>query len=148
MYDVRNYDHMDVVVCAGVGGGSLIYANVFLEPPDEVFADPRWPASCKKPELTPYYAVAKSVLGSRPIPSDVGDPRRHIHKTKLFQTIAKKATKDSKLLDINVFFGNDHAVHHRLASSPGIGSGRCKPPAPIAENVSAAATTTPKTRWT
>src|SRR5882724_1676646 len=46
MYDVRNYNHMDVVVCAGVGGGSLIYANVFLEPPDEVFADPRWPASC------------------------------------------------------------------------------------------------------
>jgi cholesterol oxidase len=107
MYDVRNYDHMDVVVCAGVGGGSLIYANVFLVPPDDVFADPRWPASCKKDNLTPYYAVAKSVLGSRPIPSAVGDPRRHIHKTELFQTVAKKAHRDSQLLDINVFFGKD-----------------------------------------
>jgi cholesterol oxidase len=110
MYDVRNYDHMDVVVCAGVGGGSLIYANVFLVPPDEVFADPRWPASCKKSDLTNYYAVAKSVLGSRPIPSAAGDPRRHIHKTELFQTVAKKAHRDSQLLDINVFFGNDHAI--------------------------------------
>jgi len=110
MYDVRNYDHMDVVVCAGVGGGSLIYANVFLEPAEEVFADPRWPASCKKPNLAPYYAVAKSVLGSRPIPSAEGDPRRHIHKTQLFQSVARKAERNSQLLDINVFFGNDHAV--------------------------------------
>ncbi len=107
MYDVRNYDHMDVVVCAGVGGGSLIYANVFLEPADEVFADARWPASCKKPNLAPYYAVAKSVLGSRPIPSAAGNPRRHIHKTELFQDVARKARRDSQLVDINVFFGND-----------------------------------------
>jgi cholesterol oxidase len=107
MYDVRNYDHMDVVVCAGVGGGSLIYANVFLIPPDEVFADKRWPRSCKKANLMPYYAVAKSVLGSRPIPSDASDPRRRIPKTELFQRIAKRAQRDSQLVDINVFFGNN-----------------------------------------
>lgn len=109
MYDIRNYDHMDVVICAGVGGGSLIYANVFLVPPDEVFADRRWPVSCKKPCLIPYYAVAKSVLGSRPIPSAAGNPRRHIYKTELFQTVAQRAHRDSQLVDINVFFGNDHA---------------------------------------
>jgi cholesterol oxidase len=105
MYDVRNYDHMDIVICAGVGGGSLIYANVFLIPPDEVFADKRWPSSCKKPNLMPYYAVAKSVLGSRPIPPDAGDPRRRIPKTELFQTVARRARRDSQLVDINVFFG-------------------------------------------
>jgi len=107
MYDVRNYDHMDVVICAGVGGGSLIYANVFLIPPDDVFADQRWPESCKKPKLMPYYAVAKSVLGSRPIPSAAGDPRRRIAKTELFQTIAQRAHHESQLADINVFFGKD-----------------------------------------
>jgi len=108
MYDVRNYDHMDVVICAGVGGGSLIYANVFLIPPDDVFADQRWPESCKKPKLMRYYAVAKSVLGSRPIPAAAdGDPRRRILKTELFQTIAQRAGRDSQLVDINVFFGKD-----------------------------------------
>lgn len=107
MYDVRNYDHMDVVVCAGVGGGSLIYANVFLIPPDEVFADRRWPSSCRKSELTPYYAIAKSVLGSRPIPSDAGNPRRRILKTELFQSVARRAHRNSQLVDINVFFGRD-----------------------------------------
>jgi len=107
MYDVRNYDHMDVVICAGVGGGSLIYANVFMVPPDEVFADPRWPASCKKPRLMPYYTVAKSVLGSRPIPPVAGSPRRRILKTELFQTVAQRSHRDSQLVDINVFFGNN-----------------------------------------
>lgn len=107
MYDVRDYDHMDVVICAGVGGGSLIYANVFLIPPDEVFADKRWPSSCKRPKLMPYYAVAKSVLGSRPIPPDAGDPRRLILKTELFQSVARRARRNSQLVDINVFFGKD-----------------------------------------
>ena len=37
MFDVRSFDHLDVVISAGLGGGSLIYANVFLEPPEEVF---------------------------------------------------------------------------------------------------------------
>ena len=107
MYDVRNYDHMDVLVCAGVGGGSLIYANVFLIPPNEVFADERWPSSCKKPNLLPYYAIAKSVLGSRPLPPHAGDPRRRVLKTELFQEIARQGGHDSQLVDINVFFGKD-----------------------------------------
>jgi len=107
MYDVRNYDHMDVVICAGVGGGSLIYANVFMVPPDEVFADKRWPGSCKKSNLLPYYAVAKSVLGSRPIPSPASDSRRRILKTELFQNVAKRVNRDSQLVDINVFFGKN-----------------------------------------
>src|SRR5262245_6346195 len=41
LFDVRNYKGIDAVVCAGVGGGSLIYANVFMEPPERVFDD-RW----------------------------------------------------------------------------------------------------------
>jgi len=107
MYDVRTYEHMDVVICAGVGGGSLIYANVFLIPPDEIFADKRWPTSCKKPNLMPYYAVARSVLGSRPIPPPTDDPRRLIPKTELFQKIAHNGQRDSQLVEINVYFGRD-----------------------------------------
>jgi len=105
MFDIRNFDHMDAVFSAGLGGGSLIYANVFLEPPNEVF-DQDWPQSCSKTALQPYYQVAKSVLGARPVPQN-DDPRRRIIRTELFQEIAKEEGRDSKLLDINVFFGND-----------------------------------------
>lgn len=110
MYDVRNYHKMDVVICAGVGGGSLIYANVFMLPPEEVLADPRWPESCKRERLLPYYAIAKSILGSRPIPTDQHDPRRRIRKTELFQRVAHEMNHDSQLVDINVFFGKNPAA--------------------------------------
>jgi cholesterol oxidase len=105
MFDIRTFDHLDAVVCAGLGGGSLIYANVFLQPPDEVF-DENWPASCKKDVLQPYYAAAKSVLGARPIPVN-DDPRRHIIRTELFKEFAEHDGRKSELVDINVFFGND-----------------------------------------
>jgi cholesterol oxidase len=108
MYDVRTYDKMDVVVGAGLGGGSLIYANVFMVPPDQVFADERWPATCQKACLQPYYAVAREVLGSRPVPLD-GDSRRHLLKTEVYQDVARKLNRESQLVDINVFFGRDSA---------------------------------------
>src|SRR5215210_6552488 len=107
LFDIRNYHKMDVVLSAGLGGGSLIYANVFLEPPDAVF-DERWPAATKKAALAPYYRIAKQVLGSRPVPLN-GDPRREIVRTRLFEEVAKTVGRDSKLVDINVFFGNDFA---------------------------------------
>src|SRR5258708_15044969 len=45
---------MSVVACAGVGGGSMIYANIIREAPPEIFKDP-WPKEITKPELQPYY---------------------------------------------------------------------------------------------
>ena len=106
MFDVRSYDHMDVLMAAGLGGGSLIYANVILEPPDEIFDD-RWPDNCKKADLSPYYSIIKKVLGARPIPPHDKDPRREVIRTELFGRVAKQIGRDSKLLDLAVFFGND-----------------------------------------
>lgn len=105
MFDIRNFDHIDAVVGAGLGGGSLIYANVFLQPPDEVF-DHTWPETSKKDALQPYYAVSKEVLGARPMPQN-DDPRRQVIRTGLFQEFAKADGRESQMLDINVFFGND-----------------------------------------
>ena len=89
---------------AGLGGGSLIYANVFLEPPNAVFGD-RWPQSCRQAQLLPYYRVCKEVLGARPIPPMQG--RRHIVRTELFEKVAQQTGRESRRVDINVFFGND-----------------------------------------
>ena len=107
IFDIRNYRHMDVVLGAGLGGGSLIYANVFMIPPEEVF-DQRWPNSCKRPDLFPYYAIAKEVLNSRPIPAATSDPRRRIIRQELFADVARQNGRNSELVNINVFFGNDH----------------------------------------
>lgn len=105
IFDVRGMGRMDVIVASGVGGGSLVYANVFLEPPDAVWDDPRWPATCTAPALAPYYDVARSVLGARTVPLDDGD--RRVRRTALFEHAAATAGKTSTRADVNVFFGRD-----------------------------------------
>ena len=51
---------------AGVGGGSLVYANTLLIPPDEAFENENWPGSGWKIKLAPYYEKAKKMLGAVP----------------------------------------------------------------------------------
>lgn len=61
----------DVMVLhgTGVGGGSLVYANTLLVPPDSVFEDPRWSALGDwKQQLAEHYATAKRMLGVVPAP--------------------------------------------------------------------------------
>jgi cholesterol oxidase len=49
---------------AGVGGGSLGYANTLLVPPDPFFKDPQWAAMADwKSVLAPCYETAKKMLG-------------------------------------------------------------------------------------
>ncbi|WP_199435078.1 GMC family oxidoreductase N-terminal domain-containing protein [Qaidamihabitans albus] len=49
---------------AGVGGGSLVYANTLYEPPDAFYEDPQWSAITDwKDELAPYYDQARRMLG-------------------------------------------------------------------------------------
>src|SRR3954454_21784684 len=56
----------DVMVLsgAGVGGGSLVYANTLYTPLDDFFADPQWSHITDwKAELAPYYDQATRMLG-------------------------------------------------------------------------------------
>ncbi|MFW6067070.1 MAG: GMC oxidoreductase [Myxococcota bacterium] len=57
----------DIVIFhgAGVGGGSLVYANTHLEPLDKFYADPKWAdLDDWRNELAPFYTEAKRMLGS------------------------------------------------------------------------------------
>ncbi len=49
---------------SGVGGGSLMYGNVLIEPDDRLFAAPSWRhLNDWKRELQPHYATARKMLG-------------------------------------------------------------------------------------
>lgn len=53
-----------ILAGAGVGGGSLVYANTLYEPPDPFYNDPSWSHITDwKAELAPYYDQAKRMLG-------------------------------------------------------------------------------------
>ncbi|MCW2759554.1 MAG: family oxidoreductase, partial [Nocardioidaceae bacterium] len=53
-----------ILAAAGVGGGSLVYANTLYEPLDPFYNDPSWrDITDWKAELAPYYEQAKRMLG-------------------------------------------------------------------------------------
>jgi cholesterol oxidase len=61
----------DVLVLsgAGVGGGSLVYANTLYEPPEAFYRDRQWGHITDwRDELAPYYDQAKRMLGVREYP--------------------------------------------------------------------------------
>jgi cholesterol oxidase len=56
-----------VLAGAGVGGGSLVYANTLLRPPRSFFSDPRWAQLDDwEARLAPHYAEAMRMLGATP----------------------------------------------------------------------------------
>ncbi|MCL8025153.1 GMC family oxidoreductase N-terminal domain-containing protein [Nocardioides bruguierae] len=53
-----------ILAGAGVGGGSLVYANTLYEPPQAFYDDPQWrDLTDWREELAPYYDQAKRMLG-------------------------------------------------------------------------------------
>jgi len=64
LYDVRTNDEVDVLVGSGLGGTSLINANIALRPQAELFQQPQWPQRLRSFEgLMPYYDLADLSLG-------------------------------------------------------------------------------------
>lgn len=75
----RFFGHVDVVGAVGVGGGSLVFAAVLLEPHDSFYADPAWSGLGVdwKLELAPHYERAKSMLRPQSNPHE-GAIDRHM----------------------------------------------------------------------
>src|SRR6267378_1307302 len=65
--DLRFLKNMWVAQGAGVGGGSLIYANVSIDAKPQAFAA-GWPSQINYQVLEPYYERVADMLGSRPLP--------------------------------------------------------------------------------
>jgi ferredoxin len=71
LYDFRRNDDVDVLVGCGLGGTSLINANVSLAPDRELFDDPRWPQAIRADRetlLADGFARATAMLTPSPYP--------------------------------------------------------------------------------
>lgn len=85
----------------GVGGGSLVYANTLLVPPDDAWQQPDWAHLADwKTELAPHYATAKRMLGVTECPL-------HTKADQVVQDYARSiGTQDSFApAMVGVFFG-------------------------------------------
>jgi cholesterol oxidase len=69
IFQMRFFKHVTVLAGAGVGGGSLVYANTLPIPKQSFFASPGWAELADwERELTPHYAVARRMLGATQVP--------------------------------------------------------------------------------
>jgi cholesterol oxidase len=86
---------------AGVGGGSLVYANTLAEPLDAFFEDPGWSGITDwRDELAPHYATVKRMLGAARPPVDTPADR------VVRELAARLGVADSvHPTDVAVYFG-------------------------------------------
>lgn len=79
LYDLRLNPDIDVFVGCGLGGTSLVNANVALRPDRRLFADPCWPAALRGDldgEVARGYERAEAMLQPRPYPEQAPKLRK------------------------------------------------------------------------
>ena len=111
MYDTWAFKHLDALVASGLGGGSLIYANVLLRKDPEWFTDPamvgtgyrRWPITYA--DLEPHYDNVESMLMPAALPRSEGGPYA-LDKTRVLQTAAMQAGLEWQPVPLGVRFSN------------------------------------------
>ncbi len=99
----RFFKHVNIVGGVGVGGGSLVYAAVLLEPKSGFYADPAWSQMGIdwQAELQPHYQTAAHMLGVTPCPTV------HIQDEFLAQTAAQlNATDSFGPVPLGIYFGS------------------------------------------
>jgi cholesterol oxidase len=73
---MRFFSGIAAIVASGVGGGSLIYANIHIKPDPIVFDDSRWPRSITREALEPCYQKVATALKLAPVPPALALPKR------------------------------------------------------------------------
>jgi cholesterol oxidase len=66
LLEVHLFERLVVLTASGVGGGSLIYADIQMQP-DDAFFD-YFPAEISAEEMHPYYARVRETLQPSPLP--------------------------------------------------------------------------------
>lgn len=67
LFQLRPFRHVQVLAGAGVGGGSLTYANTLPIPKRGFFESPQWTHLAHwEAELLPHYQTARRMLGAQP----------------------------------------------------------------------------------
>lgn len=86
---------------SGVGGGSLVYANTLMQPPDAVFSDAAWSRAIDwRAELAPHYDTARRMLGVTRNPA-------LLEGEAALRDVSRRMDAESTFhaTDVGVFFG-------------------------------------------
>ncbi|HXV33695.1 MAG TPA: GMC family oxidoreductase [Gaiellaceae bacterium] len=107
MFNVWSFSGIGALVSSGLGGGSLIYANVLLRKPEKWFVKEdlakggyeHWPVT--RAELDPHYDTAEIMLGGQEYPFEAITP-----KTRAFRGVGETLGREFVLPKLAVTFAN------------------------------------------
>ena len=112
MYNIWSFQGLNSVVSSGLGGGSLIYANVMLRKDEKWFVKEDlhhggyeyWPVTYD--DLDPHYDRVEKMMQARPYPFDQA-PYNKTSKTIALQKAAEKLNLNWYLPKLAITFGNE-----------------------------------------
>ncbi len=117
LFDFHVHEGISVLVGCGLGGTSLINANVAIKPEERVFDDPRWPEPLRKEfdmpdsHLQRGFSLALEMLKTKPLPDQY-----HPNKLKALEFSAQSLGQTCYRTPINVNFdynGPNHVGVHQ-----------------------------------
>jgi cholesterol oxidase len=115
LFDVWSFRHLDALVASGLGGGSLIYANVLLRKDERWFVQEDlqrggyeyWPVT--RADLDPHYDRVEETLRPQPYPFHLA-PYSDTPKTQAFRAAAAQLGLQPFLPPLAVTFAGDDGV--------------------------------------
>ena len=120
LYELLNYQDISVLKGSGLGGTSLINANVAIRPDREVFEQFHWPSEITYDALAPFYDEAADVLAANPHPQAL-----QLAKVQALDRRAKELGTSAQALNIVVNFTINGANPHGVLQKPCNNCGNC-----------------------
>jgi cholesterol oxidase len=129
--DFHAFSHMSVATGAGVGGGSLIYANISCEAPAAVF-DAGWPKEVTYAELKPHYDTVAKFMNVQKVPAN-----QWTNRMKLMKEAADKTGAGARFKQLELAVSFDPAFTYdqpdpfnvlnskRFVNAQGVEQGTC-----------------------
>lgn len=109
LFEIKQMVNLQGLLGAGVGGGSLIWANVVVDAPESVFAS-HWPRDITRASLERYYRLAEPYLRPSRVPGvpTVEDTRNAhlVARSRRLKAAAEKVGKPWSAVAIAVNFGD------------------------------------------
>ena len=144
LFDLWSFPHVSALVAAGLGGGSLIYANVILRKPEDSFS-----RVAARPGRLSSRTTTGSSRCSRPRPiRPISEPYASTPKTLAFAEAAEAAGLEVEHPPLAVTFADERGDRARPAARARRQPARASAASPAASSASAtwAATRGPRTR--
>jgi cholesterol oxidase len=120
LYEFLNYRDISVIKGSGLGGTSLINANVAIVPDEDVFKLANWPRTIQYNDMLGYYDRVRKVLDANPVPDAAS-----LLKVQALDRRAQELHTRVRHLNVAVNFKYDGPNEHGVIQKPCVKCGDC-----------------------